>query len=74
MRGKPSAQIYYRITKGGTSTNVSLTSGSMQQTLPPVVSMTQTMPQNLQGPPSAPLVSYPIVSQNMRAAPSSLAH
>lgn len=54
--------------------NVSLTSGSMQQTLPPAVSMTQSIPQNLQGPPSAPLVSYPIVSQNMRAAPSSLAH
>lgn len=48
---------------------VSIASVSIQQTLPPTVSMNQ----NMQGAPST-LVSYPIMSQSIRSAASSLAH
>ena len=54
--------------------NVSLAPVSMQQNLPPTASLNQSIPQNLQAPPSTPLVSYPIVSQNMRAAQHSMAN
>ncbi|OWF35361.1 zinc finger CCCH domain-containing protein 10-like [Mizuhopecten yessoensis] len=45
---------------------------SMTQALPPPVSLTQSLPQNMQAN-STTLVSYPIVSQNLRTV-SSLAH
>lgn len=61
-------------------TGVSLASVSIQQTLTPQVSMTQTMPPPASLTQSLPLqagtstlVSYPIVSQNLRTV-SSLAH
>lgn len=56
---------------------ISRTPVSIQQSLAPVVTMTQSscLPQNL-AVPSNPLVSYPIVSQSMRSAgvPSSMGH